>query len=151
MINTTVIDTDKTSNQSIDGNNWLVKGNNLANSGCYAEALTNLDRAVAAQPKNTSAWVMRGVVLIHLHRYLDALTSCDRALEIDNSDSQAWLFRGAALNHMGRYKDCYTSYDKSLGIERQTLGQRLILKLKALWHNSADAKATQIGSISHQA
>jgi tetratricopeptide (TPR) repeat protein len=151
MINTTVIDTDKTSTQSIDANDWLVKGNSLANSGCYAEALTNLDKAVAVQPKNNSAWVMRGVVLIHLNRYLDALTSCDRALEIDNSDSQAWLFRGAALNHLGRYNECYTSYDKSLGIERPTLRQRLSLAFQALWHNSTNAKANQIGNISHQA
>ena len=150
MINTTVANTDKISNQSIDANDWLDKGNNLANSGCYAEAVVSLDKAVVTQPKNNSAWVLRGVVLIHLNRYLDALTSCDRALEIDNGDSQAWLFRGAALNHLGRYNECYSSYDKSLGIERLTLRQRLSLKFKALWHNSSAAKATQIGNISPQ-
>ncbi len=151
MMPTTVANLDKTSNQSINTNIWLDKGNDLANSGCYSEALVSLDKAVEIQPKNSAAWVMRGVVLIHLSRYLDALNSCDRALEIDNSDRQAWLFRGAALNHLGRYQECYNSYDKSLGIERQTLRQKISLKFQALWHNSSASKADRIGSISPQA
>lgn len=151
-MNTSVSNINKISNcQSIDANDWLDRGNNLANSGCYEEALVSLDKAVATAPKNISAWVMRGVVLIHLNRYLEAVSSCDRALEIDRDDKQAWLFRGAALNHLGRYNECYTSYDKSLGIERQPLRQRLSLLLKALWHNFSTAKATQISNISPQA
>ena len=150
-MNTSVSSFDKTSNcQSIDTNIWLDKGSDLANLGYYEEALDSLDKAVAIQAKNNAAWVMRGVVLIHLNRYLDALECCDRTLEIDNSDSQAWLFRGAALNHLGRYKECYANYDKSLKIERQTIRQKLSLKLKGLQHNSSKAKATRIGTISHQ-
>ena len=150
-MNTLVSNFAETSNsQSIDTNIWLDKGNDLANSGNYVEALTNLDKAVIVQPQNNAAWVLRSVVLIHLNRYLDALNSCDRALEIDDSDKQAWLFRGAALNHLGRYNECYASYDKSLGVERQTLRQKLSLKLKGLWHNSSEGKTHQVGNISPQ-
>lgn len=111
--------------QSNTGNVWLEKGNELANSGSYVEALVQIDQAVAFQPDNNAAWVLRAVVLIHLQRYAEALSCCDRALEIDNSDRQAWLFRGAALNYLGRYKDCYASYDRVLGVERLTIGQRI--------------------------
>jgi tetratricopeptide (TPR) repeat protein len=149
-MNTTVSNFDEIFNNDIDTNIWLDKGNDLANLGNYTEALANLDKAVIVQPQNNAVWVLRSVVLIHLNRYLDALNSCDRALEIDNSDKQAWLFRGAALNHLGRYNECYASYDKSLGIERQTLRQKLSLKLKGLWHNSSEVKITQIGNISPQ-
>lgn len=149
-MNTSVSNFDKTSNSDTDTNIWLDRGNDLANRGNYAEALTNLDKAVTVQPQNNAVWVLRSVVLIHLNRYLDALNSCNRALEIDNSDKQAWLFRGAALNHLGRYNECYASYDKSLGVERQTLRQKLSLKLKGLWHNSSEVKPPQIGNISPQ-
>lgn len=149
-MNTTVSNFDEISNSNIATNIWLDRGNDLANLGKYAEALANLDKAVIVQPQNNAVWVLRSVVLIHLNRYLDALNSCDRALEIDNNDKQAWLFRGAALNHLGRYNECYASYDKSLGVERQTLRQKLSIKLKGLWHNSSEIKAPQIGNVSTQ-
>ncbi|MBW4664306.1 MAG: tetratricopeptide repeat protein [Chroococcus sp. CMT-3BRIN-NPC107] len=139
-MNNSLVNLDKTSNQSIAPNIWLERGNELASLGAYEEALSSFDRAVAIQATNNAAWVQRAVVLIHLNRHKEALNSCDRALEIDNSDRQAWLFRGAALNHLGRYQECYASYDKSLGIERQTIRQKLSIKLKGLWFNSAQIK-----------
>lgn len=152
MIDTSAFKLNKISNgQSINANSWVEEGNDLASLGCYEEALASFDQAVAIEALNNVAWVQRAVVLIHLNRYMDALNSCDRALEIDNSDRQAWLFRGAALNHLGRYQECYTSYDRSLGMERQTLRQKLSLKLKGLWSNSAEIKVAPIGTISHQA
>ncbi len=150
MLNNSVVNLDKTSNQSIDTNIWLAQGNELADLGDYGEALISFDKAVEIQAKNNAAWVQRAVVLIHLNRYKEALNSCDRALEIDNTDRQAWLFRGAALNHLGRYQECYTSYDKSLGIERQTIRQKLSLKLKGLW-SSTEIKVAPMGNISPQA
>lgn len=109
----------------VDLTDLYKKGEQLANSGNYAQALTCFDQAITIQPQSVAAWVFRGVVLIHLERYKEALASCDRALSILPTDRQAWLFRGAALNHLGWYKQSYNSYDKALGIQRQSLGQKL--------------------------
>lgn len=111
---------------------WYEEGEQLANSGEYAQALTRFNQVVAIQPQNNAAWVFRGVVLIHLHCYEEALNSCEKALEIQPTDKQAWLFRGAALNHLGRYKQSYASYDKALGIERQSIWQKLTQIVKGI-------------------
>ena len=113
--------------------NWYEKGEQLANCGNYAQALTCFNKAVEIQPQNNAAWVFRGVVLIHLERYEEALASCDRALAIQPTDKQAWLFRGAALNHLGRYKQSYNSYDKALGTQRRSVGQKLMQMFKVIF------------------
>lgn len=116
-----------------DLTNWYKKGEQLANWGNYAQALTCLDQALTIQPQDNAAWAFRGVVLIHLERYQEAIASCNQALTIQPNDKQAWLFRGAALNHLGRYKQSYDSYDKALGIERQSVGQKLAQLLKGIF------------------
>lgn len=113
--------------------NLYKKGEQLADLGNYAQALTCFEQAIAIQPQSVAAWVFRGVVLIHLERYKEALASCDRALSILPTDRQAWLFRGAALNHLGWYKQSYISYDKALGIQRQSLGQKLTQIFKGIF------------------
>lgn len=113
--------------------NLYNKGEQLANWGNYAQALTCFDQYLAIQPQDIAAWVFRGVVLIHLERYEEALASCNQALKIQPNDKQAWLFRGAALNHLGRYKQSYHSYDKALGKVRQSAGQRLTQVFKGIF------------------
>lgn len=121
---------------------WYEKGEQLANSGKYVEALTCFNKALAIQPQDNAAWVFKAVVLIHLNRYQEALASCEQALEIQPTDKQAWLFRGAALNHLGRYKQSYASYDKALGIERQSVGQKLSKMLKGILRLGKSSGAT---------
>lgn len=112
---------------------WYEKGERLANSGNYAQALACFDKAVKMYPENNAAWVFRAVVLIHLERYEEAVASCNKALTIQPTDKQAWLFLGAALNHLGCYKESYDSYDKALGIQRQSIGQKLKQMFKGIF------------------
>ena len=71
---------------------WDEKGERLANSGNYAQALDCFDKAVKMHPQNSAAWVFRAVVLIHLDRYEEAVASCNKALIIQPNYKQAWLF-----------------------------------------------------------
>jgi len=112
---------------------WYEKGERLANSGNYAQALACFDKAVKMHPQDSAAWVFRAVVLIHLERYEEAVASCNKALTIQPTDKQAWLFQGAALNHLGRYKQSYDSYDKALGIQRQSIEQKLMQMFKGIF------------------
>lgn len=122
---------------------WYEKGERLANSGNYAQALACFDKAVM-HPENNAAWVFRAVVLIHLERYEEAVASCNKALIIQPNDKQAWLFRGAALNHLCRYKQSYDSYDKALGIERQSIGQKLLQMFKGIFKLGNSSNTTLV-------
>lgn len=111
---------------SIDALTCYSRGEALANTGHYLEALDYFDRALAFAPDHCKAWTFRGVVLIHLARYEEALESCDRALSLDPDDSEAWTFRGVALQRLNHYREAYASYDRALGLQRRSIWQRLL-------------------------
>lgn len=118
--------------QKDDYKAWYNKGEILAKSGQYTEALANFNRALAEQPTAHAAWIFKGVVLVQLGRYAEALTCCEQALAIAPHDKQAWIIRGAALNYMGCYQDSYACYDRALGVERRSRWQELTQMVKRL-------------------
>jgi len=65
----------------------------------YAElALADLDRVVAAEPRNAEAYGLRGECLDRLKRYREAVTNYKRALEISGQLSWALKLTTAAWN-----------------------------------------------------
>lgn len=112
------------------------RGEILANSGYYLEALNCFDRAISLQPNFAQAWIFRGVVLIHLGHDQEALVSCDRALAINPNDQEAWTFRGVALHRQGHYRQSYASYNKALEVQRLASSQT---SSAAGWSGNASA------------
>ena len=122
------------------------RGEALANTGYYKEALAYFDRAIELQRDDPAVWVFRGVVLLHLNRNQEALASCDKALEINPYDREAWTFRGAALHKLGRYGEAYDSYDRATGRDaRSGWRSQLVNLMQWLKTYSSHLGLTKIG------
>ena len=64
-------------------------------AGRYAEALEDLDRAVASDPHRAEAWVLRGAAKRQLGRAEEAERDVARALSLAPDNAEALLERGA--------------------------------------------------------
>jgi tetratricopeptide (TPR) repeat protein len=62
--------------------------------GRYAEALADLDRVLAADPRRAEAWAFRAAALRRMDRAAEALAAAERALALDPDHPEALLERG---------------------------------------------------------
>lgn len=76
----------------------------LGSTGRYAEALEDLDRAVALEPARAEAWVLRGAAKRQLGRIADAERDVARALSLAPDNAEALLERGALRRAKGDAK-----------------------------------------------
>ncbi|MCQ4161959.1 hypothetical protein NON00_18755 [Roseomonas sp. GC11] len=60
----------------------------------YADALLDLDHALATDSSRTEAWVFRAAALRHLDRTDEALRDIETALKLDGRNAEAFLERG---------------------------------------------------------
>ena len=65
-------------------------------AGDYENAIKQLDKAIAINPKFTSAFVMRGDVKSQMKDYKGAILDYNRAIEVDVNDPEAYKSRGNA-------------------------------------------------------
>jgi len=73
--------------------------------GRFAEALADLDRAIALDEKYAGAIASRGETYRQLGRYAEALADFDRAIALDEKDAWAIASRGETNRQMGRYAE----------------------------------------------
>lgn len=106
------------------------RGEDLASSGCYEEALACYEQAIAIAPSHHIPWILRGGALTHLERYSEAKNSFEQALKIQPNDQDAWLFFGVALQHLGEYKQAYAAFEEALGIQQRSIWRKLTQAFK---------------------
>ncbi|GGX32981.1 hypothetical protein GCM10010297_63120 [Streptomyces malachitofuscus] len=75
------------------------------------EALTELDRAIALDPRNPRAWAYRGKVHIWHDLNDQAISDLNTALDLDPTDAWALASRGQAHRQAGRYDEAVTDLD----------------------------------------
>jgi DNA-binding winged helix-turn-helix (wHTH) protein/Tfp pilus assembly protein PilF len=74
----------------------------LVATGRRAEALQQVDRALAERPFEVNWLAIRASILYADRRFEDAIAATDRALAIDDQLGQAWEWRSKALFQLGR-------------------------------------------------
>ncbi len=92
----------------------------LQQTGRYAEALAECDRALAIQPGRTDLHRVRGAVLVGLKRYDEAIRSFDLCLARGTPSASLYEARGLARAHRGSYQRTITDYTMALGAGRAT-------------------------------
>lgn len=91
-------------------------------AGKFSEALTAFEKAVALNPKHSSALIYRGMTLLALRRPVEALASLDRGLatpELKKAENKGWLqqtryYRAAALLATERTDEAIAECGRSL-------------------------------------
>jgi tetratricopeptide (TPR) repeat protein len=106
----------------------LARGQSLYQLGRYAEALSAIDKVLAAHPRHIAALELRGDSLQKLERYQESLQSYDQALallgdqigeqaenpERDEAIATLWTERARVLANLNRYEESVSSYDTAL-------------------------------------
>jgi tetratricopeptide (TPR) repeat protein len=93
---------------------WALRGNLLAKTGKFAEAVTSYDRALALTPADPVLWTQKGVVLSKLGQHTAAIVAHDKALEQSSKYSLALTNRCATLNKLGKYAEALEQCDRAL-------------------------------------
>lgn len=81
------------------------------------EALSALDRALAAAPGDLDAWCHRIESLARLGRYEEAVASCDKAIAIDAGCHPAWQARARLLTQLRRYDAALEALDRAAALQ----------------------------------
>ena len=84
--------------------------------GVYAEALRQLDRALAVNAKIADAHNGRAAALIGLKRFDEAVASCDRAIALKPDCVEAFNNRAQALVELKRHAEALASCDRAIAL-----------------------------------
>ncbi len=85
----------------------------LGSTGRYAEALEDLDRAVALDPSRADAWVLRGAAKRQLGRAAEAEHDVARALTLAPENAEALLERGALRRTKGDVRGARADWERA--------------------------------------
>ena len=83
-------------------------------TGHHADALTLLDRAIAAAPREAGAHANRAAALLGLGRASDAVAAAQAALRHKRNSAEAHHVLGHALLELGRVDDAIGAYRQAL-------------------------------------
>jgi|CXWL01.1.fsa_nt_gi tetratricopeptide (TPR) repeat protein len=83
----------------------------LSESHCFAEALSELDVALSINPNNALWHAQRGYLLEELDRAAEAVEAYQRSLQLEGGDQDVSLALGAALAHLGKFALALTVFE----------------------------------------
>ncbi len=82
-----------------------------------AEALEQLEKAVAGEPKSASAWILKGQANLALGRIVVAIGDMDQALTLEPSSKSGLYYRGKAYEAAGEPHRALWDYGRALHAE----------------------------------
>jgi glycosyltransferase involved in cell wall biosynthesis len=82
------------------------------------EPLRCFERALALEPRATSAWLFKGMIHLDLGDYSDALAALEFARSDRNSQALCEHLRGDALHNLGRLQEARVAYAKAVQLTR---------------------------------
>jgi tetratricopeptide (TPR) repeat protein len=85
--------------------------------GWYAEALDDLNQAVALDGQNARAFIERALVLRQLGNYEEALADFSRALALRPRDARTLASRGRVYVQLGRYAEALQDFNSALALD----------------------------------
>lgn len=83
----------------------------LSESHCFAEALSELEVALSINPNNALWHAQRGYLLEELDRSAEAVEAYQRSLQLESGDQDVCLALGAALAHLGKFAQALTVFE----------------------------------------
>ena len=88
-----------------------------ARAGRLADALADLDQAIAARPDFAEGLRNRADLLLSLKREAEAYEAYEHYLKLRPSDAQAWSNRGIAATELRRTEDAVACFDRALSLD----------------------------------
>jgi tetratricopeptide (TPR) repeat protein len=104
----------------------------------FADALTDLDRALAIEPANPKFLHERGYTLGALGEYARAVADLDREVAIRPDSPAAYQERAYSRRRMGDFAGAYSDWGKALGLKPGDMDLLLGRSEAALWTGRFD-------------
>lgn len=92
-------------------------GNNLAKSGNYSQALTELNQAIAKDPNNARAYKLRGNVYYAMGDYVQSLRDLDQVVNLVPDSVNAYCDRAIAHSMVGNHGLALTDIEYALKLK----------------------------------
>jgi Tfp pilus assembly protein PilF len=93
--------------------------------GDFERAKANLDKAVAADPRNVAGYTHRAALHDRLGNHQEALEDCNTALVVDPNDGYAYFLRARAFRSLGQPKRALRDISWAVKLKPQELPQAL--------------------------
>ena len=93
--------------------------NNVSKLGNYNKAITEYDKAIEINPRDSLGWNNKGLSLYYLGKFDEAIASFDKAIETNKYDPFPRNNKGLALYYLGKYDEAIASFDKAIEISPQ--------------------------------
>jgi tetratricopeptide (TPR) repeat protein len=93
------------------------KGKTLAQQGEYAQALSELDQALALNPKDAESYTRRGGIYTLQKQYDKAINDFNQALELNPRSAKAYYNRALAYYYQGKYDQALADLQKTIELK----------------------------------
>lgn len=80
---------------------WFKKGNSLADSGNYKDAITTYNKVVEVDPNHVRAYYNRGLSYVELKNYQEAVSTFDTVIKLAPNNAGNFITRGSAYGKLG--------------------------------------------------
>lgn len=99
-----------------DGNShfWVTRGLSLNTLGQHDQAISWIDRAIADDPRNTTAWSARILTLLQAKRLDEAIAGCEHLIQLNPRLSEPWALKGQALAGLNRSSEAVRSLEHAI-------------------------------------
>jgi TonB family protein len=85
--------------------------------GEYDTAITDYNKAIELNPKESSIYFSRGLAHFNKLSYTTAIADFDKVIELDPKEAMAYFKRGNALEKMGSFEKALTDYQKAVELD----------------------------------
>jgi tetratricopeptide (TPR) repeat protein len=93
------------------------KGKTLAQQGEYVEALSEMDQALALNPKDAETYTRRGGIYTLQKQYDKAIEDFNRAIELNPRYAKAYYNRSLVYYYQGKYDQALVDLQKTLELK----------------------------------
>jgi tetratricopeptide (TPR) repeat protein len=94
-----------------------LKGKTLSQQGEYAQALSEMDQALALNPKDAETFTRRGGIYTLQKQYDKAINDFNQALELDPRYAKAYYNRALAYYYQGKYDQALSDLQKNIELK----------------------------------
>ena len=108
--------------------------------------ITQLEKTVSADPKNTDAWAQLGHVYFDSNQYTRAIEAYKKYLELKPDNADIWTDLGVMFRRQGNPMEALRSFDKAIGVtpgHQQSRFNKGIVLLYDMKNKDAAIKAWQ--------
>ncbi len=85
--------------------------------GEYDTAITDYNRAIELNPKESAVYFSRGLAYFNKQSYTPAIADFDRVIELDPKEAMAYFKRGNALEKTGNFERALSDYQKAVELD----------------------------------